>query len=129
MENEDSNRTKRIIFRVSPEEYKKIERKSRASTCASLSDYLRYCVFDKPVVTVYRNGSKDDYLAEMGRLRQELNAIGNNFNQAVKRLHTLHQLPEFRNWLMAFEVEKRTLYNKIDSIKEHLQKLSESWLQ
>jgi len=129
MENENSNRTKRIIFRVSPEEYKKIEHKSKASTCASLSDYLRYCVFGKPVVTVYRNGSKDDYLAEMGRLRQELNAIGNNFNQAVKRLHTLHQLPEFRNWLMVFEVEKRTLYNKIDSIKEHIQKLSESWLR
>ncbi|TRW21933.1 plasmid mobilization relaxosome protein MobC [Flavobacterium zepuense] len=129
MKNENSNRTKRIIFRMSPEEYQKIERRSNASTCKNLSDYLRHCLFDKPIVTVYRDGTKDDYLAEMGKLRQELNAVGNNFNQVVKRLHTIDELPEFRNWLMVFEVEKRTLSNKIDSIKEHILKLSESWLR
>ena len=129
MENENSNRTKRVIFRMSPEEYQKIERKSNASTCKNLSDYLRHCLFEKPVVSVYRNGSKDDYLIEMGRLRQELNAIGNNYNQVVKRLHTINDLAEFRSWLRVFEVEKRTLSNKIESIKDHVQKMSESWLR
>jgi len=49
-----------------------------------------------PIVTTYRNQSFDDYMAKMIRLRNELNGIGNNFNQAVKKLHTLHQIVEFR---------------------------------
>ncbi|SFS61882.1 plasmid mobilization protein [Mucilaginibacter polytrichastri] len=129
MENESSNRTRRVIFRLTPEEYAKIERKAKASTCNKLSDYLRHCLFEKPVVTVYRNGSADDFITETGRLCSELNAIGNNFNQVVKRLHTLPQAVEFKGWLMTFEIEKRTLFNKIEEIKNHIQKVSESWLR
>jgi hypothetical protein len=68
-------------------------------------------------------------MAEMMLLRNELNHIGNNFNQAVKRLHTLNQITEFRNWLIAWEVEKKTPFNKVDEIKKHVQKIAESWLQ
>ncbi len=55
-----------------------------------------------------RNKSLDDFMAEMIVLRKQLNAIGNNQNQAVKKLHTLHQIPEFRNWIIACEIEKKT---------------------
>ncbi|MXN91136.1 plasmid mobilization relaxosome protein MobC [Flavobacterium sp. Sd200] len=129
MEKENSKRTRRVIFRVTPQEYTQIERRYKASTCNKLSDFIRHCLLEKPLVTIYRNAAQDDQLIEMARLRQELNAIGNNFNQAVKRLHTLEGLPEFRTWLMTFEVEKHTLYNKIEGIKQHVQKVSESWLR
>ncbi len=63
------------------------------------------------------------------RLRSELNGIGNNFNQAVKKLHTLHQIAEFRGWIITYELEIKTLLNKVDEIKNHIQKIGEKWLQ
>jgi hypothetical protein len=129
MGRENSNRTRIIGLRLTPEEYVKIERKWKASSCRKLSDYARRKLFDKPMVSTYRNQSVDDFMAEMVLLRAELNHIGNNFNQAVKRLNTLNQITEFRSWLIAYEVEKKTLINKVDEIKKHVQKIAESWLQ
>ena len=129
MGRENSNRTRIIGLRLTPAEYAKIERKWKASTCRKLSDYVRHSLFEKPVTSYYRNQSTDDFMAEMVQLRNELNHIGNNFNQAVKRLHTLNQISEFRSWLIAYEVEKKTLFNKVDEIKKHVQKIAESWLQ
>jgi hypothetical protein len=129
MGRENSNRTRIIGLRLTPAEYANIKRKWKASTCRKLSDYVRHNLFEKPVTTYYRNQSLDDYMAEMVLLRNELNHIGNNFNQAVKRLNTLNQIAEFRSWLIADEVEKKTLFNKVDEIKKHVQKIAESWLQ
>jgi GTP1/Obg family GTP-binding protein len=129
MEKENSNRTRIIGLRLTPEEYAKIEKRWKASTCRKLSDYVRHNLFEKPVVSSYRNQSTDDFMAEMAQLRTELNHIGNNFNQAVKRLHTLSQIAEFKSWLIAYEVEKKTLFNKVDEVKKHIQKIAETWLQ
>ena len=129
MGRENSNRTRIIGLRLTPEEYVKIERKWKSSSCRKLSDYARRKLFDKPMVSTYRNQSVDDFMAEMVLLRAELNHIGNNFNQAVKRLNTLNQITEFRSWLIAYEVEKKTLFNKVDEIKKHVQKIAKSWLQ
>jgi hypothetical protein len=129
MEKGNSNRTRIIGLRLTPEEYAKIEKRWKASTCRKLSDYVRHNLFEKPVISSYRNQSTDDFMAEMAQLRAELNHIGNNFNQAVKRLHTLSQIAEFKSWLIAYEVEKKTLFNKVDEVKKHIQKIAETWLQ
>jgi len=129
MGRENSNRTRIIGLRLTTDEYAKIERKWKASTCRKLSDYVRCNLFDKPVVTTYRNRSQDDTLTELTKLRNELNALGNNFNQAVKRLHTLQQIPEFRNWLVTWEVERKILFNKMDEVKNNVRKILETWLQ
>ncbi len=126
---EKSNRTRQVRLRLTPHEYDHIHQKWKASTCLKLSDYLRRNLFDKPIVTTYRNSSMDDIMAELTRLRSELNGLGNNFNQAVKKLHTIHQIPEFKAWLLAFEVEKRTLQNKLDELRNNIRKLLELWLQ
>jgi len=129
MEGENSNRTRIIGLRLTPEEYTKIEKKWKASTCRKLSDYVRCCLFDKPIVTTYRSGSQDDLMTELTRLRNELNAVGNNFNQVVRKLHTLSQIPEFRNWLITYEVEKNILNSKVDEIRNNVKKMLELWLQ
>lgn len=129
MEKENANRTRIIGLRLAPHEFAKIEKKWQASTCRKLSEYVRRTLLEKPIVTTYRNRSLDDFMAEMIRLRGELNAVGNNFNQAVKKLHTLHQISEFKSWLIAYEVEKKTLFNKVDEVKNRIQKMSETWLQ
>ncbi|MCL6218941.1 plasmid mobilization protein [Zunongwangia pacifica] len=129
MEGKKSNRTRIVGLRLTPDEYEKIEKKWQNSTCRKLSEYVRRSLFEKPIVTTYRNQSVDDFMAEMAQLRKELNHVGNNFNQAVKKLHTLQKITEFKSWLIAYEVEKRTLFNKVDEIKKHIQKMAEIWLQ
>lgn len=105
-----------------------MEKKWQESTCRKLSDFVRKTLFGKPVTTLYRNQSMDEMMAEAGRLRGELNSLANNFNQAVKRLHGLQQIAEFRSWLMACEVEKQLLLGKVDEIKNHIQKMAQQWL-
>ena len=129
MEGKKSNRTRIIGLRLTTDEYEKIEKKWQNSTCRKLSEYVRHSLFEKPIVTTYRNQSADDFMAEMAQLRKELNHVGNNFNQAVKKLDTLQEIREFKSWLIAYEVEKRTLFNKVDEIKNHIRKRAEIWLQ
>ncbi|MFV8334685.1 plasmid mobilization protein [Flavobacterium sp. RSP29] len=129
MERENSNRTRIVGLRFTPEEYVKIERKWKASTCRKLSDYIRKHLFNKPINTTYRNQSLDDMTCEMMLLYKQLNAIGNNFNQAVKKLHTLDQIPEFKVWIISSEQDKKILLNKVEEIKICIQKISEKWLQ
>lgn len=129
MKEQNPNRTRIVGLRLTPGEYAKIERRWKASTCRKLSDYVRRCLFGKPIVTTYRSSSQDDLMAELTRLRSELNAVGNNFNQAVKKLHTLNQIAEFRSWLIAYEVEKKILGNKVDEVRNNVKKILETWLQ
>ena len=68
-------------------------------------------------------------MAEMIRLRNELNAIGNNFNQSVKKLHTLSQLQEFKSWLILNENNQKILFEKVDEIKSKINQISDKWLQ
>ncbi len=129
MNQENVKRSRIIGLRLTTKEYQQVEKKWKASTCCKLSDYIRRIIFDKPIVTTHRNQSLDDLMTEAIRLRNELNNVGNNFNQAVKKLHTLQQIPEFRNWIIAYELDKEILLNKVDQIKNNIQKIAEKWLQ
>ena len=129
MNQENLKRSRIIGLRLTTKEYQQVEKKWKASTCRKLSDFIRRIIFEKPIVTTHRNQSLDDLMTEAIRLRNELNNVGNNFNQAVKKLHTLQQIPEFRNWIIAYELDKKILLNKVDEIKNNIQKIAEKWLQ
>lgn len=129
MEEKKSNRIRIIKCRLTLQEYQLLEKKWKATACRKLSDYIRRHLFDKPILTIYRSKTEDEAIAELSRLRTELNHIGNNFNQAVKRLNTIENSNEFKGWFTAYELEKRTLSNKVDEIRMHMKKLAERWLQ
>lgn len=129
MKEKNSFRTRIIGLRLTIQEYEQLEMKCKSSTCRKLSEYVRHIIFKKPIIMYQRNQSLDDFMAEMILLRSELNAVGNNFNQAVKKLHTLQQIPEFKNWIITYELEKQTLINKVDEIKNRLNKMADQWLQ
>lgn len=129
MEKKNSFRTRIIGLRLSLQEYEQIEKKCKNSTPGKLSEYVRRVLFDKPITVYQRNQSLDDFMAEMIQLRGELNGIGNNFNQAVKKLHTLQQIPEFKSWIITYELEKKILFNKVDEIKNRINKIADEWLR
>lgn len=129
MKEQNDNHTKWLHLRLKPDEYQNIVKKFSKSTCRKLSEYARKKLLEKPITTNYRNQSLDEFMLEIIRLRTELNAIGNNFNQAVKKLHTLQQIPEFKDWIISYDLQNKILLNKVEEIKKHIQKISEKWLQ
>jgi hypothetical protein len=123
------NRKRIVGVRFTTKEYEQIEKKWKESTCRKLSEYVRKIIFNKPIVATYRNKSLDDLMTELILLKKDLNGVGNNFNQAVKKLHTLHQIPEFKDWIEVYEAEKNLLLNKVEEIKNVTGKIGEQWLQ
>ena len=123
------NLSKWLHIRLNEEDYNRINNQFSKSTCRKLSEYARRVLLDKVVTVNQRNQSLDDFMTEMIRLRNELNAIGNNFNQAVKKLHTLNQLTEFKTWLILNEKNQKILVEKVEEIKSKINQISDKWLQ
>jgi hypothetical protein len=76
-----------------------------------------------------RDQSLDDFMTEMLVLRNELNAIGNNYNQLVKRLYVLQGNSEIKSWLVINESARKILVNKVEEIKTKINSINEQWLQ
>lgn len=126
---ENEVRKKVFKIRMNDAEIKMVRKYKEQTTERSLSGYMRKVSMQKPVTIKYRNQSADDFLKEMLGLKKELNAIGNNFNQAVHKLHLLDKIPEFRVWINHYESVQQSLVSKVEEIKLKVSKLYEEWLQ
>jgi len=129
METKKTNRTEWLHIRLTEDEQNKINKRFEKTTCRKISDYARRILLDKKITTLTRNQSLDDFMAEMILLRNELNAIGNNWNQAVKKLHTLDHLPQFKSWLASTALIQQQTLQKIEIIKNKIGSISDKWLQ
>jgi hypothetical protein len=97
---EKMNRAKVLQIRLSVDEFDSLNRRFSKTTCRKISEYARKILLGKPITVFSRNQSLDDFMLEMIQLRKELNFIGNNFNQAVRKLHTLEACSQFRTWIL-----------------------------
>ena len=129
MAKEKTIRSKWLTVRLSENEEKKLLALFEKTTAQSLSEYARLVLLQEPVTVLYRNQSADELLPELVRLKNELNAIGNNFNQAVKRLHTTDNISEIKNWLLANEPVKERFLRTTEGIRELMTKTYQLWLQ
>jgi len=111
-QDDTSKYVRRITVRFKPEEFARLQRHYKSTTCRKLSEYARKVLLNKPVVVNYRNQSADEILSEMIQLKAELNALGNNFNQAVKKLHTLAKISEFKTWIFIRNFIFSTFFKK-----------------
>ena len=118
-----------IKIRMNDDELKQVKKKQQQTTERSLSEYIRNVSMQKPVTLKYRNQSADDFLKQMLELKKELNGIGNNFNQAVHKLHILDKIPEFRSWIQHYDGLQKSLVSKVEEIKLKVSQLYEQWLQ
>lgn len=117
-----------ISFRVKPKEYEKIHGHFSKSTYRKLSEYARNVLLQKPVIIRTRNESADQFLQEMLLLKKELNSIGNNYNQVVKKLHTLNHDSEVRHWLSEHERLHHTILQQQEIIFSKVDKIYRQWL-
>lgn len=127
MAKEKRNKWKNIRF--TEKELESLQKKFGQSTSSQLSHYMREILLGRPIVIKYRNESLDSFMEELITMKQELNAIGNNLNQAVKKLHTLKTIPEFRSWIAEHEKIQQQIDNRTKHIEEQIGKMGEKWLQ
>ena len=118
-----------VKIRMNNSELQQLKKLQQQSTEKSLSNYVRKVSLQKPVIIKYRNSSADDFLRDMLNLKKQLNGVGNNFNQAVKKLHLLQQIPEFRSWIKEQQSLQQVLVAHIENIRLRINQLYEQWLQ
>src|SRR5690606_28948353 len=121
------NRTRRLILRLTHDEYEKIERRYCKSMFRNMSEYSRAVLLKKPVTFTYRDKSMDDVLEELILLRRELNYTGNNFNQVVYKLNSVMGMPDANLWQEALTVLRDQLEPSLREIKVRLDDYSEIW--
>lgn len=124
-----TNRTRKVTVRFAEAEFNKVMHSFRTTTKRKLSEYIRYVLLEKPVTVYTRDQSLDDMLALFNSLKNELSAIGNNFNQAVKRLHTMDRITEIKSWAEAGEKQRELFMEKVAEINQKIAQLSDKWLQ
>lgn len=122
-------RNKWLNIRVSETELNNIYALCKKTTSQSISEYARNILLKKPVIIKYRNQSADEFLSEIIRLKNELNAIGNNYNQAIHRLHILDRIPQIKAWLLIHEPLYQSFIKKVEAIKTKMNQIYQSWLQ
>ena len=127
MKREKAVRNRWMNIRLNQEEFEKVEKLYKATTCREMSSYCRTVLQKKPVVFNYRDQSKEEILNVLILLKKELNYIGHNYNQAVAKLHTLRRIPEIQTWLILSQTPERNVLEKIEEIKLILVKFSKTW--
>jgi hypothetical protein len=118
-----------LKVRMNTDEKKQLKKLQQSSTERTISNYVRKVALQKPVIVHYRNQSADDFLKDMLDLTKQLNGVGNNFNQAVYKLHTLDRIPEFRNWIHEQQTLHKQVVQSIEVIRLRMNQLYEQWLQ
>jgi hypothetical protein len=122
-------RNRKLTVRLTAHEYSKLFAAASSTTHLQLSSYARQLLLHKPVVMLCRNASLDAGIEEIILLRHELHALGNNLNQAVKQLHSLRQIPEFRAWLTSYDNSKQLLDDCLRGAQSRIDQITEQWLQ
>ena len=127
--NEKSKLTRKVTVRFKQEEYNKVNASFKRTIKRKLSEYIRYVLLEKPVTVYTRNQSIDDLMTQLILLKNELSAIGSNFNQAVKRLHTMDKKSDLKAWVLLNEKHKENFFKKVEEINQKIFQISSLWLQ
>lgn len=118
-----------ISIRTKPAEYDIIYNQYQQTTCRNLSQYARQVLLKKPVIMKYRNQSADEILSALIAIKNEMAAIGNNYNQAVKKLHTMKDIPEMLTWILSNDQRQQQLVDFSQDMLHQLEKIHSLCMQ
>ncbi len=127
MNDKKKNRIKRIYVRLNDGEYNRLHDGFKKSTFRKFSEYNRHILLGKPITVYTRNQSVEQFTEAAISLKAELNAIGQNFNQLVKKLHTMQHDEEIKGWAIINERSKELFFKKVDEIEVKMIKILEQW--
>jgi hypothetical protein len=129
MEEDNENRSKWLKIRLKPSEEELLNKRFKKSTFQNVSEFGRAMILGDPVTVIHRDKSMDEVLEELILLRRELNFVGNNLNQAVRNINSVHGFPDTRLWMNLLTIINGKLEPSINQIKEGMNKYADLWSQ
>jgi hypothetical protein len=129
MSKPEENRTRRLIVRLKTDEYETVEKRFKKTLFRKFSEYTRNVLLEKNVTVTYRDKAMDDMLEELILLRRELNAAGNNLNQAMHLINSRHGQAEAKLWLQLLSVINSKLEPAVLQIKTRMDQYADLWSQ
>ncbi|MBN8856070.1 MAG: hypothetical protein BGO55_16595 [Sphingobacteriales bacterium 50-39] len=87
-----------FFISVTKKEYEKIKEGYAATTCRSMSEYVRRLMFDRPITVCYRNRAFDEFIEEAIRLRKTLLLFCNQGGlKDLERNELIQKIEEIRS--------------------------------
>ncbi len=119
----------RYVFRLNAEENAKFLRQFDESEMSVKADFIRAIIFEREVKVVKIDKAKNDIYMRLTSFHSQFRSIGTNYNQVVKRLHTLFS--EKKALFLLSKLEKQTieLIAVSKKITRLIQEFDEKWLQ
>lgn len=129
MRKDDPSKIRAVYVGLNPEEYSRFEHLYKATTCRTMSHFIRCALFNKKITTLYRNQSLDDLIEELVVVNEQINTIRSTIEQLVIDLHSHPQIDGFAAYMESLECEIRKHGKKISQIKKQIEKVTQKWLQ
>ncbi|MGE9310434.1 plasmid mobilization protein [Niabella sp. CJ426] len=124
---DSDRRTEWLTVRLTKNEHQKIARRQQKTLNRSLSDYARTVLLGEAIRQVVVDPSRGKTIEELVENRRQLMIISNNFNQVVKRIHKLSDIPNKDFWLKTCTELQKDLLSKIDCIQQVIDKIYAKW--
>mgnify|MGYP003575457464 CR=1 FL=1 len=118
-----------IKLRVNQWHYDRLCKLLSQSHYKNMSELLRDIVCERQVITYTRDESLGVVMEELSHIRKELNAIGNNLNQAVKQIHKT--MDKNKILLSGFEIAEQVagIECQMNKLFPIISQLAKKWLQ
>ena len=118
-----------IKLRVNQQHYDRLNRLLSQSHYRNMSELLREIVCERQVILYTRDESLDVVMAELARIRKELNAIGINLNQVAKQVNSTTDKTKIL--LLGLESSEllRQVNKQMTDLFPIITQLAKKWLQ
>ncbi|WP_162054706.1 plasmid mobilization protein [Pontibacter pamirensis] len=116
-----------IIFRVTEEEYKRLEGMRAKSDCHSIGEVIRRVLAGKPIKLFHKDASLDGITEELASVREDLRAIGVNINQITRHFNA--STGSQRRVLLAYQAleQYRKVEQKVNLVLSLISQLARRW--
>lgn len=109
------------------EELDQLRARLSQTACKNMSEYCRKILLKEPVLVLHRNHSLDQHIHEMIRLRKNLEAVKEAFEQLrIESRWYRARMP--RSYLLCLLLEEYALDGQFQHVKKYFQKISAQWL-
>ncbi|MNU20673.1 hypothetical protein D3C71_89220 [compost metagenome] len=119
---------KRITFRMSNEEWEKLEKMLKRSRHRSMSELIRAMLFRGKVLVVSHDDSLDLTMEQLSAIRTELHRIGVNVNQLTAKFHSEPMTEGRLLQVKEIQDEFKEMGKKVEELMRIIKKLSYRWL-
>ena len=121
------NRVFRVTVRFKKTEFDRIKARVGHTYSGEMAAYFRLVLLEKPIRILHRNQSLDDHIKELSRMRSELNALGKNFNQVVKKVNATAGKPAFSFWVQQATSMEKELLRRVAAIQQIIENYAVKW--